>query len=151
MLFRSRPPSAMHKPISDYGWSAKWGNYKSPTSLNYILRRASTNFSLLFSATGNDDMFQACKKADLLEEFPNDMLKERMAISISDQNQVLSLFKHIRNAFAHSRFAMHDIVGGDYVLIFEDVSSDGKKVSARIIIRKSTLIKWIDIIEAGPE
>ena len=42
-------------------------------------------------------------------------------------------------------------VNGESVFIFEDVAkeSDKLKVSARMILRKSTLLKWIDIIEQG--
>ena len=50
----------------------------------------------------------------------------------------------------------------DYVFVMEDVArsvsnkekaettiTDPKKVTARMIIRKSTLLKWIDLIESG--
>ena len=60
------------------------------------------------------------------------------------------MFYHLRNAFAHCRLNMVD-VDGECVFILEDVvTSKGKnKLSARMILRKSTLLKWIDIIESG--
>jgi hypothetical protein len=150
-----KPPSAMGKPVSKYGWSEKWGNYRNPKSLNHILRSASTNFTLIYSATGNNDMQQACKKAGLLTDFPTDVGLECAAISPSDQNQFLSLFRHIRNAFSHSRLNMRELSDGDLLFIFEDVAinkkPEGTPVSARIKLRKSTLLKWINIIEAGPQ
>ena len=150
---KPQPASAMCKPITDYGWSAKWGNYRNPNSLNYILRNSCTNFSLIYSATGNNDMQQACDKADLLVDFPHKLNVERAAISISDQNQILSLFRHIRNAFAHSRINMYPLDDGDVMFLFEDIAkrkSEGIPVSARMLLRKSTLLNWITIIEAGP-
>jgi hypothetical protein len=38
----------------------------------------------------------------------------------------------------------------DYIFAFEDVKiGKTKKVTARMILRKSTLLKWINIIEKG--
>lgn len=58
----------------------------------------------------------------------------------------------LRNAFAHCRLNMVDS-DGECVFIIEDVKAnknDNKvKVSARMILRKSTLLKWIDLIEHG--
>ncbi|MCF0133406.1 MAG: hypothetical protein HUJ72_06030 [Blautia sp.] len=99
-------------------------------------------------------MQQACQRANLLENFPKNLDEERAAVSISDQNQFLSLFRHIRNAFSHGRINMHETKDGDLMFIFEDVGrkvSGGIPVSARMLLRKSTLLKWIDIIEAGPQ
>lgn len=146
-------PSAMGKPLTAYGWNSKWGNYKTHGSLNNILRNVSSNFELIYSATGNNDMSQACQKANLLENFPINLDEECAAISFSDQNQFLSLFRHIRNAFSHGRINMHETNDGDLMFIFEDVGRKvfrGIPVSARMLLRKSTLLKWIDIIEAGP-
>ena len=66
----------------------------------------------------------------------------------------MSVFYHLRNAFAHCRLNMID-VNGESVFIIEDVQSSKKrdklKVSARMILRKSTLLKWIDLIENGEQ
>lgn len=147
-------PSAMGKPLAEYGWSEKWGNYRTQGTLNNILRNASSDFSFLYSATGNNDMLQACQKANLCDEFPQNIDIERAAISISDKNQFLSLFRHIRNAFSHGRINMHETTDGDLMFIFEDVGrkkSEGVPISARMVLRKSTLLRWIEIIEAGPQ
>lgn len=147
-------PSAMGKPLVEYGWSERWGNYRTKGTLNNILRNASSNFSFLYSATGNNDIFQACQKANLYDGFPQDLDIERAAISISDKNQFLSLFRHIRNAFSHGRINMCEMADGDLMFIFEDVGrkkADRIPVSARMMLRKSTLLRWIDIIETGPQ
>lgn len=157
-----KPPSVIGKPVTEYGWSKRWQNYRNPNSLNYILRNASTNFALIYSATGSNDMKQACEKAGLLNDFPAKTEKECAAFSLTDQNQFLSLFRHIRNAFAHCRINMlpidnktdNNIDNKDMMLFFEDIGqkrNEGIPVSARIMLRKSTLLEWIHIIEGGPQ
>lgn len=147
---KPKPLSAMSRPITDYGWSQKWANYRTPTSLNYILRKASTTSSLIYSAVGNNDIQQACEKADLLDNFPSNIDRERVAIALSDQNQFLSLFRHIRNALSHGRLSMKALSDGDVSFILEDIATNRVNVSARMILRRSTLLKWIEIIENGP-
>lgn len=97
-------------------------------------------------------MDAALEKADLKENFPCNFSHERICIYDNQGNQFLSVFYHLRNAFAHCRLNMVD-VAGECVFILEDVqpnkNSDQLKVSARMILRKSTLLKWIDLIENG--
>lgn len=59
----------------------------------------------------------------------------------------MSVFYHIRNAFAHGRFDFR-ILNNEKYYIMEDAYKD-LKVSARMILKKQTLLNWIDIIEGG--
>lgn len=139
----------MRKTLEEYGWFAPW---RKPYYLNRQLRQAASNYELLFSSKGYDEMDVALEKADLKETFPSDFSRERICIYDTQKNQFLSVFYHIRNAFAHCRLNMID-VNGECVFIFEDVqpkkNTEQLKVSARMILQKSTLLKWIDIIENG--
>lgn len=68
-------------------------------------------------------------------------------------NEYMSLFYHIRNALAHGRFrGFND--GSDVIIALEDgMSTQGDeliKVSARILIRKSTIINFIDYLTHPP-
>lgn len=141
--------SSMEKTLDEYGWSAPW---RKPYYLNKQLRQASLYELVVYSAKGYNEMDVALEKADLKETFPSDFSRERICIYDNQGNQFLSVFYHIRNAFAHCRLNMVD-VDGDCVFIFEDVqpkkNSNQLKVSARMILRKSTLLKWIDLIENG--
>lgn len=141
--------SSMGKTLDEYGWSAPW---RKPYYLNKQLRQASLYELVFYSAKGYNEMDVALEKADLKETFPSDFSRERICIYDNQGNQFLSVFYHIRNAFAHCRLNMVD-VDGDCVFIFEDVqpkkNSNQLKVSARMILRKSTLLKWIDLIENG--
>lgn len=141
--------SSMRKTLLEYGWTKPW---KKPYYLNKQLRQASSNYELLFSAKGYNEMDVALEKADLKDAFPSEFSRERICIYDNQGNQFLSVFYHIRNAFAHCRLNMVD-VGGECVFILEDVqpnkNSNQLKVSARMILRKSTLLKWINLIENG--
>ncbi len=141
--------SSMSISLSEYGWDKPW---KKPYYLNKQLRQAASNYDLLFSSKGYNEMETALEKADLKESFPSDFSRERICAVDNQKNQFMSVFYHIRNAFAHGRLNMVD-VDGDCVFILEDVQPNKKeeklKVSARMIIKKSTLLRWIDIIEGG--
>lgn len=141
--------SFMGKTLSEYGWGTPW---KKPYYLNKQLRQAASNYDLLFSAKNYDEMDAALEKANLKGAFPSDFSRERICICNNQENQFLSVFYHIRNAFAHGRLNMVD-VDGECIFILEDVrpnkNSNQLKVSARMILRKSTLLKWIDLIENG--
>lgn len=141
--------SSMGKSLSEYGWNTPW---KKPYYLNKQLRQVASNYNILFSADEYNKMDTVLEKADLKDSFPSDFSHERICIYDNQKNQFLSVFYHIRNAFAHCRLNMVD-VNGECVFILEDVvknkNSDKLKVSARMILRKSTLLKWIDLIENG--
>lgn len=142
--------SAMGKSLADYKWHKPWCK---PYYLNKQLKQASSNFNLLFSAKSYDKMSEALGKADLNDNFPNDLSRERICIYNNENNQFMSVFYHIRNAFAHGRLNIVDS-NGECVFVLEDIVPNKKspqcqKVSARMILRRSTLLKWIDIIEAG--
>lgn len=150
-VFHSPCPeqSSMGKSLEEYGWKTPW---RKPFYLGRHLRKASSNYNLLFSAKSYDAMDEALAKAELKEDFPNDLGRERICIYDCQKNQFLSVLYHLRNSFAHCRLNIVD-VNGECVFILEDVQSkkdkDMLRVSARMILRKSTLLKWIEIIEAG--
>ena len=140
--------SAMGKTLQGYNWNTPW---RTPYKLNMQLKEASSNKELIFSAKSYGTMSEALEKANLLDNFPSDLSKERICIYDCKKNQFLSVFFHIRNAFAHGR--MNIVVDGEEtIFILEDISNcqaEQCKVSARMIIRKSTLLNWIDLIEGG--
>ena len=141
--------STMSKSLSDYGWNTPW---RKPYCLNKQLRQTASTYNLIFSAKGYDEMEVALEKADLKDAFPSDFSRERICIYDNQGNQFLSVFYHFRNAFAHCRLNMVD-VDGECVFILEDVqpkkNAEPLKVSARMILRKSTLLNWIELIENG--
>jgi hypothetical protein len=139
----------MGKSLSDYGWNNLW---KDPYSLNAQLWQAVSTEKSIYIAKKYDDMDAELENAGLKDSFPSKLSHERVCIYNSQGNQILSVFYHIRNAFAHCRLNMVD-VDGECVFVLEDVepkkNAERLKVSARMILRKSTLLKWIDLIENG--
>ena len=138
----------MGKSLSEYGWKMPWSK---PYYLNKQLKQAATNPNLLFSASKYEAMEETLEKAGLKDSFPSDFSMERICIYDVKKNQFMSVFYHIRNSLAHGRLNMVDI-GGECIFILEDFTGRGKdlvKVSARMILRKNTLLKWIEIIENG--
>ena len=64
----------------------------------------------------------------------------------------MSVFYHLRIAFVHGRLNILDIgFENDYVFLFEDITKkkDLYNVTARMVFRKSTFIKSIELIEDG--
>ena len=150
-VFHSPCPqlSSMQKTLQEYNWNTPW---RKPFYLNKQLKQASSNQSLIFSASNYSAMSDALDKANLNNSFPCELERERICIYDNQKNQFMSVFYHIRNAFAHCRLNMVD-VNGECVFILEDIlpnkKTDTLKVSARMVLKKSTLLKWIDIIEGG--
>lgn len=90
------------------------------------------------------EMDEALKDSNLGKRFWEN-LNERACL-YTVKNQLNALFYHIRNSFAHGRF---DVVKSeaDSIFVMEDVNK--KNVSARMVLKESTLLNWIDIIEHG--
>ena len=144
--------SSRQKSLRDYGWHTPW---RKPYSLRKRLNALSSNNALIFSAQTYDTMDAALMKADLLSFPPSDINTERVCIYNGKGVQYLSLFAHIRNAIAHGRFNVI-AVSEEQVFIMEDVAAkkrgmaEGQKTcSARMVLRMTTLQKWMDFIEGG--
>lgn len=109
--------SSMWKLLIEYGWSTPW---RKSYYLNKQPRQVATSYELIYSGKGYDEMDVALERVDLKETFPSDFSHERICIYDNQRNQFLSVFYHIRNAFAHGRLNIVD-VDGECVLILEDV------------------------------
>ncbi len=137
--------------LSHYGWSADvWqkGKLKSVLFKMAELERKKS----FYVAQKTNEMKSTCKSADLSKGFHKSREKERIAIYKGRYNEFLSICYHIRNAFAHGRLAMYDFENGkDVVFVLEDgVKKNGEfQVRSRMVLKKSTLKKWMDIIKSG--
>ena len=99
------------------------------------------------------DMKDTCQKVDLAGKFQEHRDVERIAIyKPSNYPEFMAVFYHIRNALAHGRLAMYKH-GEGIVFILEDGVKRGDRfqVRSRMVLKKRTLLKWIDIIESGPQ
>jgi hypothetical protein len=137
--------------LSDYGWSKDiWKNDKLKNALFRVaeIEREST----FVVAHRTNEMKSACEKASLKKNFHRNRDKERIAIFKGRYNEFLSICYHIRNSFAHGRLAMYDYENGkDIMFVLEDgVKKNGEfQVRSRMVLKKSTLIKWMQILKSG--
>ena len=92
------------------------------------------------------EMEKKLKEKNLMEFPPTGDYEERAVFVKSQKTVVLSFIDHIRNSIAHGRF---NIIrnGKEDVLVIEDMNRS-KECSARIVVKVSTLVKWIDGIRA---
>ena len=137
--------------LSDYGWGKDiWKNEKLKKALFQIagIERGST----FVVAQKINEMKSVCEKASLKKNFHKSRDIERIAIFKGRYNEFLSICYHIRNAFAHGRLAMYDYKNcEDIVFVLEDgVKKNGEfQVRSRMVLKKSTLIKWMQILKSG--
>ena len=148
--------SSKRKALESYGWTQPW---KNPQYLNRALKDASSNSSLYWCADKISDMEQRLNSSGLgCEGAAMAQPKEIAVFYDCKRNQTLSLFYHLRNSIAHGRFAVVR-VKREIWFVFEDVQGakpkdkmpGSSKLTARIILKNSTLLKWVKLIKAGPK
>ena len=135
-------------PMSHYGWKSKvWKDSKLKDELFSIakLKRGTTYIAV----KKTDEMKKACDKASLKRKFHDDRDVERIVVYKSKYNEFLSICYHLRNALAHGRFQIYENTNKEPVFAIEDgVKINGDfYVRSRMVLKKATLISWINIIE----
>ena len=137
-------------PLSEYGWDKNvWRNHDLKNTLFDV---ASIERNITFSVAKNiSDMKTACQSIGMKKKFHDERQKEKIVIYKPNRyNEFMAIFYHIRNALAHGRLAMYPLGDEtDIVFALEDgIKRNGEfQVRSRMILKKSTLLKWIDIIE----
>lgn len=103
-----------------------------------------------FSAKTNAEIRKGINKLNLNKNFH--MLREERIVIYKKYNltQIESIFYHIRNALAHGRFQIYTNETDETYYVFESgiIKKSIEKIDlkARMILKESTLLKWIDII-----
>lgn len=137
-------------PLSAYGWDKNiWKKANLKTCLFEI---ASLERNKTFSvAKKTNEMKEACKKVQLLKGFHKNHDVERITFYKCQDNEFLSIFYHIRNAFAHGRFTLYLNINQEVVFVLEDGVKNHRdfQVRSRMVLKKSTLIKWMEILKSG--
>lgn len=140
------------KSLLDYGWAGQ-----QLSKLEGLLLRFSgiNNFYLIKADTIDATLDEMNLGDKICIEHPRAVLKQNVKIKLledgsvnidSQETRMQCLFRHIRNSIAHN----HTYLFGNGNILIEDCD-ENKKVSARILMPKNALLKWIDIIETGPE
>lgn len=138
--------------VTEYGWPDNiWSTGDLKEKLFYVAN-LTLNYNL-FMVERLDNMSDVCHIAHFDNDFAKYRDQERIVVYVNSRtNLVLSIFKHIRNSLAHGRFMMYPS-GNDTILVMESVDHNNKElvVKARMVLRASTMLKWMEIIRKGPE
>ena len=96
------------------------------------------------SAEKTKDLFQA---ANMDVDFWNKYTTNRIAL-INSGNLIMTIFRVIRNCFAHCRFTVIPY-NDDHIIAMENgiASADRFEVKARLILKLSTLVEWVRIVK----
>ena len=136
-------------PLTGYGWSKKvWSDDKLRNKL-FSVANLKTNETLIFGMR-TDDMKSHFEKGRMKKKFHNNLSTEKIVAYKNKYSMFLCICYHIRNALAHGRLTMYE-KNNEIIFAFEDGvrTKSGFEVRSRMILKKSTLLKWIDIIEKG--
>lgn len=139
--------SARAKPLEFFGWGTK-SKHDDFKQLKRKLIKYGNMTSDSFLCEDSWVKLKASIITNGLDPFPDNIVKERVTYRKAKTGEVDSLLAHIRNSFAHGRLAFFDEQNEVYI-VMEDVD-DKKHVSARLILSKTTMIRWKIIIESGP-
>lgn len=138
------------KSLKEYGWM---GNSKLSRLEGKLLKASEIGIFCFIKADSINETLNSMDLNDkICIDHPRAILKQNIRISVHEdgttvvapqETRMECLFRHIRNAFAHNQTYIFD--NGNVLL--ED-SEENEKISARILIPKGSLLKWINITES---
>ena len=139
--------SARAKTLKQFGW----GNKSRSNDFKLLKARLTEVAQLNGKQINSIDKWEEVKQAFIdnnLEEFPSDYTTVRLTFRKDKSGICESLCNHIRNSFAHGRVAFYENAGEVYIAM-EDIDKD-RDVTARLILNKTILLRWIVVITEGP-
>lgn len=140
--------SARAKTLESYGWGKKSKKDDFKQLKRRLIKYGNMHKKDFFCEDSWAKLKESIIKKDLYEKFPHDICRERVAYRKNKSGENDSLLSHIRNSFAHGRLAFIKENEVTYI-VMEDVV-DKNHVSARMILSKTTLLRWKMIISSGP-
>lgn len=136
-------------PMRNYGW--KNNVFKTYDLKNYLYDFAGLERDKsLFFVKKLEEMHTSLRSAQLTGEFHKRRNTEKIVVYKGKDNEIMCIFRHIRNALAHGRIAIYS-VKNEIIYVLEDgiVKQNEFEVRARMILKESTLIEWKETIESG--
>ena len=145
------------KDFSGYGWQGMSGE----TGLNkleglllekagiqtFCMKKTKTIKETLLKMNLNDEICVAHPRAVMIINNEVVYTEDSKFEVKTKETRMACLFRHIRNALAHNLTYSFD--NGNIML--EDMESDNNNTTARILLKKETLLDWIKIIENKKE
>lgn len=127
------------KKVNDYGWKG----FKLLSLLEKRLQSELINCTSIFQ---EQKTIESILKRDEFKD--STMINQSNSVLIvqrkKEENKIDCLLRHIRNAIAHSK--IYSFPSGNIML--EDKVINGLS-TARILLHKEVLLRWIDIIQNG--
>ncbi len=139
--------SARGRTLSNYHWGEKSKQNDFKVLKARLIAFGNMNEDA-FKCVDNWNEMQNALSGNSLIAFPSDITNARVTYRNDKGGVCESLCNHIRNAFAHGRLAFYQQDEETYIAL-EDID-DKKTVTARMMLSKTILLRWIKIIEAGP-
>ena len=136
--------------LGNYGW--KNDLWKKGILRTEMLKVASLeNGKTLFIVKKLEEIKDLFKR-NLPKKFYKDLSTEMIVMyQPSYYNQIESILYHIRNSIAHGRFKVSEYNNQEIFLFEDGIQVKGKfEVRSRMILKKTTLNKWMKIIQEGP-
>ncbi len=140
--------SRKRKTFTDYGWSNNQlkSTSKDGVVLENILKGIIDLTKSNFVFTDENDLKKQFDSLNLQDAALTDYDNERMVISKTNAgNKYLKLFYRIRNGLAHGKFILKKSSAGEKMFVMQD--DDTRNVTARIVVKLSTLLKFVDEID----
>lgn len=144
--------SLKKRSFSDYGWNDnsieqtiehKRVKTELGKALSNVIELKTDRFCFL---TDNGNLADLFNKCNLLDGTLLDCDTERAVISnTNESNKYLKLFYRIRDGFAHGKFLLKYSSNHEKMVIIQD--DDTKNVTARIVIKLSTLLSVIETVD----
>lgn len=122
-------------PLINYGWNEPW---KGKNSLKVLLKKASDPENLLFSVEKKSELNDVINQSEINTLLASNSPKNIICFINSKGNQFISIFFHIRNAFAHGRFEVFKTDKGEFLLL-EDWCRGA--CTAKMLLLTDTLLK----------
>lgn len=139
--------SARGTTLSAFRWGEKSKSDDFKLLKSRLMTYAGIGKKQFISVDKWEDMRSALSDNGLIN-FPQNLHDIRVTYRNDKGGVCDSLCNHIRNSFAHGRLAFYDIENDTYIAI-EDIDSK-HTVTARMILSKSVLLRWMEIIRLGP-
>ena len=148
-ILKNGTSNGFNKSLKDYGWGTTQNNanklerslLKASKLGNFIFLKSSTIENTIDSMDLNSSICISHERAVLKLNGKVTAEEDGSFVFTESETRMESLFRHIRNSFAHNRTYIFD---NDFILL-EDCD-DSNKITAKILIEIKTLLKWIDVI-----
>lgn len=130
---RQNPISMKGKLLSSYGWK---GGYK------FRILKASFKKTCYNLGT-----FEVIKNQPMQSRFGDVISPTEFCIFLTSDCEMETLLRMIRNAFAHGNF-YRTVIKKQKIYLLRNLHQG--KLKAEMALCEQTLLKWIDVIKAGP-